>query len=210
MTRSKTSHAAALIGIALGGLTLAGAPGSAARAAPARSSAQFGRLLRKLTDDLVAHDSATAVLQRWCDDYGPGGMRIVAQRVRGADKPLPEAGRAALGSGADQGVLYRRVRLACGAMILSEADNWYLPARLTPEMNAALEATDTPFGVVVRPLDFHRRNLTSRTLYDAVTTPPPQVLQISAVLSTAAGGPFSYVVETYTGDALTMASTAGH
>jgi hypothetical protein len=35
-------------------------------------------------------------------------------------------------------VQYRRVELRCGAHILSEADNWYVPGRLTPEMNALL------------------------------------------------------------------------
>jgi chorismate-pyruvate lyase len=176
--------------------------------------APLARLLKMLSDDLRIHDSATAVLQSWCDAYGPGGgVRIVAQRAPGMDKPLPEAGRAALGPAVTQGVRYRRVRLACAGRVLSEADNWYLPSRLTPPMNAALDSTDTPFGVVVRRLDFHRRNLTSRTLYDAARQdqPPPQVLENSAVLSTTEGAPFSYVVETYTGEALSMAaSSAAH
>jgi chorismate-pyruvate lyase len=194
---------------ALVALTLSAA--ASARAAPSSSEVQFSRLLQALTADLLGHDSATAVLQRWCDAYGPGGgARITAERVRDADKPLPDAGQAALGAGSVQGVRYRRVRLACAGRVLSEADNWYLPSRLTPQMNAALDSTDTPFGVVVRLLDFHRRNLTSRPLYDGAgaAQPPPQVLENSAVLSTAAGDPFSYVVETYTGDALAMAASA--
>jgi chorismate-pyruvate lyase len=194
---------------------------TAAAAAPsgyiARLEAQA--LLQTLNADLLSHDSATAVLQDWCDAHGPGGLKIVAQRVRGPQKPLPPEARAALGEGADREVRYRRVLLACGARVLSEADNWYLPARLTPEMNRQLEQTETPFGVVVRPLDFRRRNLSARLLYEplprgwettaAPQTPAPpiptQVLQHTAVLSTPAGEPFSYVVETYTGQALTMA-----
>ena len=48
---------------------------------------------------------------------------------------------------------YRRVQLACGDRVLSEADNWYLVGRLTLDMNTALERTETPFGVAVRALD---------------------------------------------------------
>ena len=31
----------------------------------------------------------------------------------------------------------------CGDQVFSEADNWYVPARLTAEMNHALDTTDT-------------------------------------------------------------------
>jgi hypothetical protein len=29
-----------------------------------------------------------------------------------------------------------------------EADNWYVPSRLTPDINKTLDMTDTPFGIV--------------------------------------------------------------
>ena len=176
-------------------------------------------LLQTLNADLLSHDSATAVLQDWCDAHGPGGIKIAAERVRGQDKPPPEAVSQALATGG-RPLRYRRVRLACGTRVLSEADNWYLADQLTPEMNRALDTSDTPFGVVVRPLDFHRRTLSARLLYrplapgwEAATVAddrpldpfPAEVLQHSAVLSTAAGAPFSYVVETYTGAILDMA-----
>ncbi len=80
-----------------------------------------------------------------------------ALREQGADKPLTAEQRARLGLGPDEQVRYRHVRLACGDRVLSEADNWYVPARLTPEMNAALEGSDAPFGRVVRPLAPVRR-----------------------------------------------------
>jgi chorismate-pyruvate lyase len=176
-------------------------------------------LLQTLNADLLSHDSATAVLQDWCDAHGPGGLKITAQRVRGQDKPATDEARMALRLQPGQGVNYRRVRLACGDKVLSEADNWYLPGRLTAEMNRVLDSSDTPFGVVVRPLDFRRRTLSARLLYaplprgwekggaDAAPMAPipPQVLQHSAVLATPDGAPFAYVVETYTGQALEMA-----
>ena len=109
---------------------------SAATAAPQdftrRLEAQL--LLQTLNADLLSHDSATGVLQAWCDAHGPAGRKIVARQVLGADKPLPEAGRILLGGGA---VRYRRVQLACGDRVLSEADNWYLVGRLTLDMNPA-------------------------------------------------------------------------
>jgi hypothetical protein len=107
------------------------------------------------------------------------------------------------------------VQLACGDHVLSEADNWYVPSRLTPEMNRLLETTDEPFGKVVRPLDFQRRTLSAELLWSPLpagwelaaplpgkTAPPLRiphaVLRHEAVLTTAAQKPFSAVVETYT------------
>jgi chorismate-pyruvate lyase len=213
----------ARLAAALAGLSLAVC--TAARAAPDGYVARLQALalLQTLNADLLSHDSATAVLQAWCDAHGPGGLKIVAQRVRGPDKPLPPEARAALGEGAGQAVRYRRVLLACGDRVLSQADNWYLPARLTSDMNRQLDETETPFGVVVRPLDFRRRNLSARLLYQPLpqgwetarspereppSPPPAEVLQHAAVLSTPSGAPFSYVVETYTGQALIMALPA--
>jgi chorismate-pyruvate lyase len=194
---------------------------TAAAAAPDFYAARLEALalLQTLNADLLSHDSATAVLQDWCDAHGPGGLKIIAQRVRGPDKPLPDEARAALGDGAAAGVRYRHVLLACGPQVLSEADNWYLPARLTADMNRQLEDSETPFGVVVRPLDFRRRNLSARLLYVPLApgwegapvprgAPPPipaQVLRHTAVLTTPEGAPFSYVVESYTAQTLTMA-----
>jgi hypothetical protein len=205
----------------LAALALATGMATAAVAAPDFYAARLEALalLQTLNADLLSHDSATAVLQGWCDAHGPGGFKIIAQRVRGAGKPLPDEARAALGDGAAAGARYRRVLLACGAQVLSEADNWYLPARLTADMNRQLEDSETPFGVVVRPLDFRRRNLSARLLYTplapgweeapaprgAPPAIPSQVLQHTAVLSTPDGAPFSYVVETYTAQTLTMA-----
>lgn len=176
-------------------------------------------LLQTLNADLLSHDSATAVLQNWCDAHGRGGVKVLAERVRGPDRPPTDAARAALSLENGQAVRYRRVRLTCGPEVLSEADNWYLPGRLTADMNQTLDSSDTPFGVAVRALGFHRRTLSAELLYrpmppdwekgpEAVPPPAPiphEVLRHSAVLSTPQGAPFSFVVETYTGAALQMA-----
>jgi hypothetical protein len=142
-----------------------------------------------LETELRAADSATAVLQRWCDAQS-AGVRIVAQRDLAADKPATPDVRRWLGARKGEPVRYRRVKLACGTEVLSEADNWYLPSVLTPAMNRALEEGDTPFGVVARPLKFHRRTL-------GTERPRGKALRLRAVLVTPEGHPFSLVVEDY-------------
>ena len=60
---------------------------------------------------------------------------------------------------------------------MSEADNWYVPARLTPEMNAFLDTTDTPFGKAVRPLQPYRKTLEAKLLWSGHTAIPRDVLE---------------------------------
>jgi hypothetical protein len=176
--------------------------------------------VQRLDAELLSRDSATATLQLWCDAHGPGGgAKIVARRPPVDAKPAGEAERRDLKVGPDEAVAYRRVDLACGDKVLSRADNWYLPGRLTPEMNATLNTTQTPFGVVVKPLNFRRHTLDSTLLILPAwirehrlaphpTSPeedlpvPPEVLQHRAVLATPDGAPFSLVVETYTDQVL--------
>ena len=123
-------------------------------------------LLESLNADLLAHDSATLTIERWCADHRLADpARIVAERVSDADKPASAEVRAALDVKPDEPLGYRRVRLKCGDHVLSEADNWYVPARLTPEMNHVLETTDTPFGKAVAALHFRRHTLSADLLW---------------------------------------------
>jgi hypothetical protein len=177
-------------------------------------------LLETLNADLLAHDSATLTIERWCADHRLADpARIVAERVSDAAKPASAEVREALDVKPGEPLGYRRVRLKCGDHVLSEADNWYVPARLTPEMNHALETTDTPFGKAVAALHFRRHTLSADLLWRplpkgweigatsvpqeaAALTIPDHVLEHRAVLSTPDGEPFSEVVETYTGEVL--------
>jgi chorismate-pyruvate lyase len=179
-------------------------------------------LLESLNADLLAHDSATLTIERWCADHRLADpARIVAERVSGADKPASAEVREALDVKPDEPLGYRRVRLKCGDHVLSEADNWYVPARLTPEMNHVLETTDTPFGKAVAALHFRRHTLSADLLWRPLPkgwemgaapapqearalTIPDRVLEHRAVLSTPDGEPFSEVVETYTSEVLTF------
>lgn len=129
---------------------------------------QILALLQTLNAGILAGGSATAALESWCRTHGfdeaPG---IVAQRVTGLPMPVltAEERQRLLHVPPDAEVKYRRVQLRCGRRILSEADNWYVPGRLTPEMNQLLETTDTPFGKIVQPLAPHRRPLEVKWLW---------------------------------------------
>ena len=92
---------------------------------------------------------------------------------------------------------FRHVQLLCGTAVLSDAKNWYVPARLTSAMNAALLTTDTPFGTIVRPLGFRRERLESRR-GRAAECPAGTVLSHKAVLRLADGRGISLVAECYT------------
>lgn len=100
---------------------------------------------------------------------------------------------------------FRHVQLLCGTAVLSAAKNWYVPARLTPAMNTALETTDTPFGAVIRPLGFRRERLESRR-GRAPECPPGTVLSHRAVLRLADHRAISFVSECYTGAVLQKAN----
>jgi chorismate-pyruvate lyase len=199
---------------------------SALAAEPAPWPASFvGRLealalIENLNADLLSHDSATLTLERWCADHRLADpARIVAERVYDVDKAATPEVRAALDVKADEPLGYRRVRLKCGDRVLSDADNWYVPARLRPEMNHVLETTDTPFGKAVATLRFRRHTLSADLLWrplpkgwemnaapaqddKGALAVPDHVLEHRAVLSTPDGEPFSEVVETYTGEVL--------
>ncbi|MET2831245.1 hypothetical protein [Mesorhizobium shangrilense] len=177
-------------------------------------------LVETLNADLLSHPSATLTLERWCGDHGLAPeAKIVAHRVKGDHKLLPDNARQALSISADEPVHYRRVQLACGELVLSEADNWYVPSRLTPEMNQVLDTTDQPFGKVVQPLHFRRQTISAELLWSPLPkgwemdTPlpaagkgalviPHEVLRHRAILYTGANQPFSLVVETYTAEVL--------
>lgn len=176
-------------------------------------------LLETLNADLLSHDSATLTLDRWCAAHGLAQpAKVTAERVRGQDlAPTPEQ-RQALRVQADEAVGYRRVRLRCGDLVLSEADNWYVPARLTDEMNRTLATTDTAFGRAVQALHFTRHTEAAELLWQPLPEGwergaafpqaggdldiPPLLLRHEAVLSLPDGTPFSLVIETYTRNVL--------
>jgi hypothetical protein len=176
-------------------------------AARATATARVEQLQRQL----MSQPSATLVLVRWCAAYHLApAPHIVAKRVLGPRKPLPDRVRLNLALKPGEPVGYRRVQLLCGDRILSDADNWYVPDRLTPAMNQLLDHTDTPFGLAVRSLHFQRRTLSSDTLWvpqetattGGMMTIPAHLLRNEGLLTVAGGLPISQVIENYTAEIL--------
>jgi chorismate-pyruvate lyase len=177
-------------------------------------------LLQTLNADLLSHDSATLTLDRWCDSHRLASpATIVAEQIHDAQKAPTVEQRQQLGVNASEPVRYRRVRLRCGDYILSEADNWYVPSRLTPDMNHQLDTTDIAFGRAVQALHFQRHTLSAKLLWtplpqgweqgaalpgasSGTLQVPSEVIEHRAVLSLPDGTPFSEVVETYTSNVL--------
>lgn len=154
--------------------------------------------LTALEQTLAQQDSATAALTQWCAARklaDPAAIR--AAQVKGEDAlPPPDLDEIlALPDGAEPG--YRHVHLSCGAKVLSQAHNWYVPQRLTPEMNRVLATTDTPFGKVVAPLAYRRERLAS-IRGRAPGCPAGTVLSHRALLRLPDGAPLALVVECYT------------
>lgn len=157
--------------------------------APAQADDAVGRLEAQLT----AAPSATQFLTEKCASLKLASPAVI-HAERDKDMAL-QAGpdiRQLLDAGPDTRLGYRRVKLTCGSHVLSEADNWYVPDRLTPDMNHALETTDVPFGTVVKPLNFHRKTIRMEAL-----TEPAHSLRVTAQLVTGKGQPFSVVIENY-------------
>jgi hypothetical protein len=211
--------------LALGTAPAVGGP-SATDARPAWANDFTARvealaLLQTLNADLLSHDSATLTLDRWCDAHHLASpAKVVAVRDKAAIKEPTADQRRALGVGPTEPIRYRRVQLACGSHVLSEADNWYVPSRLTPYINHQLDTGDIAFGRAAQPLHFQRRTLSARLLWSplpdgwevaptALPDPgaktlaiPHAVLEHQALLVLPDGTPISQVIETYTDQVL--------
>lgn len=179
-------------------------------------------LLQSLNTEILAGSSATKTLENWCGEHRMADdPHIVAVRVADVRKEPSADQLQRLGVREASEVRYRRVELRCGAHILSKADNWYVPARLTAEMNALLETTDTPFGKAVQALRPYRRTIAVTQLWTPLPRGweqqqrlrcrwrrrralaiPQDVFEHRAVLYTADHQPFSEVVETYQSEVL--------
>lgn len=108
---------------------------------------------------------------------------------------------------------YRRVQLRYGGRLLSEAENWHVPARLPAGARRLLDTTTTPFGTVVRSLEPYRRTFEVTLLWRplpadwAIRSPltstggtlaiPDALFEHRAVLYMREHEPFSEVHEVY-------------
>jgi chorismate-pyruvate lyase len=169
------------------------------------------------------HGSATFALDKWCADHKLSGeTKIRARLVRDAAKPITQEQRRRLQIDDGEPVKFRHVELACGDRVLSVADNWYVPSRLTAEMDVLLETTDIPFGRVVADIKPFRRTFAAEILWSPLddgweqraptADHPDQTLEIPlklfehrALLFTPDLKPIAEVDETYTRENLAFA-----
>lgn len=174
---------------------------------PAHARINARAEIENLSRRLQESNSATTTIEKWCADHCMAfPAKIVARRVAGAEKtPDPET-RRRLGAGNGDTIRYRRVQLMCGKHILSEADNWYLPARLPAETNVMLETGDTPFGKAIRSLHPKRQTIMAKVLWSPTPAqqsgPPPYVLEHRALILGQNLTPLSEVAERYTRELL--------
>ncbi|MFT9064674.1 MAG: hypothetical protein ABF430_12795 [Acetobacter persici] len=181
-------------------------------------------LLNELDAALLSTSSATRTLEDWSKRHRLAAaptVRALCQQT--PPRPCPPALRQALGLSDDSpsdALRYRHVRLICGELTLSDAENWYLPDRLTAEMNTALDTTETPFGRVTASLAFTRRLVLAERLWSPLPTGwelqplptgsdtplvfPPVLFRHHAVLARQDGTPLSAVIESYTAGAFSF------
>jgi hypothetical protein len=143
---------------------------AAAQAAPWRDTPvarlEALALIQTLNGELLASSSATRTLEQWCRTHALAEpAQLVARQIPASPAEPGAVVRAHLQVGADEPVRSRRVELRCGEHLLAVADNWYVPARLTPSMNRSLETTQLPFGKVVESLSPQRQTLAVTLLW---------------------------------------------
>ena len=156
------------------------------------------RTIAAFEANLAGHASATQALQQWCDARGiASGATIRVEFVRGADAAAPADLRGVLGVGANDVLGYRHVQLVCGDTVLSDAHNWFVPARLTPDMNRQLSETQVPFGRIAASLNFTREPLSAARHGDP-GCPADAISTHRARLVLPDGRPLAYALECYT------------
>ena len=158
-------------------------------------------LLAAFEGTLARHDSATEALADWCRTRGlahGSATGPVIRAVRLADEAphVMDDMRRVLEVGPNEPLGYRHVQLMCGDHVLSDARNLYVPRRLTPAMNQALDSGDRPFGAVIAPLAFRRERWMTRRGPDT-GCPAETVLSQQALIRMADGTPLALVVECY-------------
>ncbi|HEY0624426.1 hypothetical protein [Sphingomonas sp.] len=153
--------------------------------------------VERLHAELLNGRTATEVLEARCGALGLAAAPRVHAQVRRDRLVAGEGAARRRLDAAGERLGYRRVHLRCGAHVLSEAVNWYVASRLTPEMNAALETGDVPFGRVILPLSPSRRTVSTRILWDGEGTAPVTILRHRALVVDAQGRPLAEVIENY-------------
>lgn len=119
--------------------------------------------IQALSGQLLTSRSATLTLENWFKKSHSSTTSIIAIQEVSAKKTPSEGTLERLGASVDQ-VSYRKVALCLGGVVLSTAENWYVPAHMTQSMNRELQTTTVPFGKVVSTLKPFRAPLDAEIL----------------------------------------------
>ncbi len=123
-------------------------------------------LMQTLNVEILGSSSATRSLEKWCREHRLAATpSIIAHPVAGEGKTATSDQLQRLDVSDPKQVKHRKVLLYCGDHLLSEADNWYVPSRLTEAMNRLLETTTMPFGKVIAPLEPTRQTISVKLLW---------------------------------------------
>lgn len=177
----RSNRAALLLALALAGCAATPRPKAGTYGWPDTPTARLGllALTQTLNARLLSATSATEVLEDWCREHRLAEpARIQVRLNNGAERAATAEQRSHLQVASDTPIRHRRVQLLCGSRVLAEAENWYVPSRLSTDMNRSLDGTDTPFGKVIRPLEPYRRTMAVRMLW----TPLPDGWETSTWL----------------------------
>jgi hypothetical protein len=159
-------------------------------------------LVWALNTRLIAGATATDTLLAWCEEHGLSeGPITVAMHQQFAPAVVPDDVLSALEFDPGDTIHYRRVRLMRGALPLAAAENWFVPQRLTADMNQALTETNVPFGRVIAPLQPLRRTLAADLQPHAEI-----ILEQSAVILSKAGTALAFVKEGYFADLVALSA----
>lgn len=179
-----------------------------------------GDLIQELNTRLIKGPTATGTLQAWCEEHhlSEGPISILCLH-HGLASRIDDSIFDKLEARPGETIWYRRVQLVRGSLFLSEAENWFVPQRLPPEIADILSTTDIPFGQAIAPLKPFRRTLSvcvpalvsgssAEQFSDMCRIErrlPTVVLEHEAVVMSEAGEPLALVREDYSAELVSFA-----
>lgn len=201
--------------------TLPASQGSAIWPTDVMARLEATALLQSLNVELLTGDSEKQTLEHWCVSHRlVSNPQIAIERVLDAEELPTEAQRKMLATAEKEPVRHRKVRVRCGSSVLLEADDWYLPSRVSPQVNALLEGTELPLQRAVQIAHFKRRTLSATLLWpqlpelgelgsakgvtesQAIGPLPARVLTHHVLLMLPDGRPFGEIQANYMGNVL--------
>lgn len=164
---------------------------------PTNQTETYG-LMQTLNSRLHQSTSATLTLEQWCREHQLAKPPVIRAHALPSAFKTPEASvLSQLAVETSEPLAYRKVELRCGERVLSIAENWYVPARLSVEMNHVLATSETPFGKAIAPLKPYRKTTNSIMLWSGSGIIPPALFEHQATVYDADHRPLAVVRETY-------------